>query len=199
MSPPKAKLHRNTGKLKSIPKTSSGSIPASQVSTSDVTEICTRGPDEQFELELYWCIQQLENSLNIPHTQENKKKMVDTTKLINLLKSPNQPLVKKRQIMRTNFGNYRTKMAEEEKSMALNPESVKFDVTKNKPKYHFVKKAASLNSTNDFRLNFSNILITDEQSESDEKLKTEPDCISTLKIVTTSGNSFKFNFSMENQ
>lgn len=45
--------------------------------------------------------------------------VADTEKTLKLLKSNNQPLVRKRQLMRTTFGDYRTKMQEEEKKMRL--------------------------------------------------------------------------------
>lgn len=86
MPPPKAKLHKNTGRLKNInsshssPLSSTRSNP-STVNTSNqpnivqsdrnrANELPANGPSstnspatEQFELELYWCIQTLENSL----------------------------------------------------------------------------------------------------------------------------------------
>lgn len=86
MPPPKAKLHKNTGRLKNInsshgesrngirevavrnpvtvnnqnnPQTSAhNETPASTSNSGDSPAI------EQFELELYWCIQTLENSLS---------------------------------------------------------------------------------------------------------------------------------------
>lgn len=96
MPPPKAKLHKNTGRLKNINSTrvdSSSANRASQTTTttnnsnnlniasaanaratqnsnnvrSAVPAIQTNPTEspaiEQFELELYWCIQTLENSL----------------------------------------------------------------------------------------------------------------------------------------
>lgn len=43
----------------------------------------------------------------------------DMEKNIRLLKSANQPTVKKRQIMHAAFGDYRAKMQEEEKRLSL--------------------------------------------------------------------------------
>lgn len=43
----------------------------------------------------------------------------DTEKTIKLLKSANQPMIKKRQIMKTAFGDYRAKMQEEERRLGL--------------------------------------------------------------------------------
>lgn len=41
----------------------------------------------------------------------------DVEKTVRLLKSSNQPLIKKRQLMQTNLGNYRKKMQDEEKKL----------------------------------------------------------------------------------
>ncbi|KAL9704669.1 hypothetical protein quinque_008187 [Culex quinquefasciatus] len=211
MPPPKAKLHKNTGKLKTIPKhsgTPPRPAPASS-SNGPATASDAAGPseaDRQFELELYWCIQQLENSLNAPHIRDNSKKVEDTLKLINTLKSPNQPLIKKRQIMRTSFGDYRAKMAEEERTMALAAGSVGFDAPKKKAKYHFVKKAAVLSGERDFRFNFANIQLEDDggsgagakSEENGAKEVTERVVVPGCGVIEPSDNTFRFNFSVEN-
>nr|CAD7569454.1 unnamed protein product [Timema californicum] len=67
---------------------------------------------QQVEKELCWCILQLQTSL-ILHKMTPKQAQ-DISHTINILKSPTAPLVKKRQIMRNTFGDYRAKMAEEE-------------------------------------------------------------------------------------
>lgn len=90
MPPPRAKLHKSTGRLKNISISSSNSstpnhenrvntniannsntqnsenirndvppAPRTATTTTDTPAI------EQFELELYWCIQSLENSLSL--------------------------------------------------------------------------------------------------------------------------------------
>lgn len=87
MAPPKAKLHKNTGRLKNI-NSSYVSSPSNgnQVAVNNQNHRNTQPPPnrtestpvastsspssgdssaiEQFELEIYWCIQTLENSLN---------------------------------------------------------------------------------------------------------------------------------------
>lgn len=83
MPPPRAKLHKNTGRLKNInssytSSSSSGNrqnpVPINNANSSN-TEPRNETPAgasnsgdssaiEQFELELYWCIQTLENSLS---------------------------------------------------------------------------------------------------------------------------------------
>lgn len=85
MPPPKAKLHKNTGRLKNINNSyvsspTSGNranqvavnnqnTPNIQPPRNDVPASASTSGDassamEQFELELYWCIQTLENSLS---------------------------------------------------------------------------------------------------------------------------------------
>lgn len=126
----------------------------------------------------------------------------DTMKLINTLKSANQPLIKKRQIMRSAFGDYRTKMADEEKTLALNAESVRFDAPKKKAKYHFVKKAAILNEDNkDFRFNFANIQLEDAPDVEPEANQPEEPVVRRkelkVRVIPPSDNSFRFNFTVE--
>jgi hypothetical protein len=42
----------------------------------------------------------------------------DAAHSLAILKSKNAPVIKKRQVMRSSFGEYRTKMAEEEKKLS---------------------------------------------------------------------------------
>ncbi|XP_058128458.1 UPF0488 protein CG14286 [Anopheles ziemanni] len=205
MAPPKVKLHKSTGKQKYVPRPNSsgsslqsptGNVPNAAASdTSPATEA-----DRQFELELYWCIQQLETSLSLPHVRENNKKIEDTTKLITTLKSANQPIIRKRQIMRTTFGDYRSKMAAEEESLAVNPDSVRFQ--REKAKYHFVKKSSILNGNKDFRFNFplangnggesADVANHTEKQEKETETANHP--THNCKYVPTD-NTFRFNFS----
>lgn len=116
MPPQRAKLHKSTGKLKTIPKmsTSSPSTSSNQQlqSTTDEDSESIR----QFEIELCWCIQQFQ--LTIDSGKLNPKQIQDNEKNIKKLKG-SAPLIQKRQLMRTSFGDYRTKMAAEEKKMGL--------------------------------------------------------------------------------
>ncbi|CAD5116162.1 DgyrCDS5083 [Dimorphilus gyrociliatus] len=73
-------------------------------------------PDENFEKELYWCIEQLELGLTTKKDPDASQ-IEEAAKLIRSLKNPKAPLVKKRQIMRKTFGDYRKKMMDEEKSL----------------------------------------------------------------------------------
>lgn len=53
------------------------------------------------------------------HFKKTKIKLLvqDAEKTLRSLKSCNQPMVKKRQLMQSAFGDYRKKMAEEEKKL----------------------------------------------------------------------------------
>ena len=97
--------------------------------------------------EIIWCVQQLEEKIDSGKLSE--KKIAETKKYIKTLKNPQSQLVKIRQIMRTNFGDYRAKMAEEEKASKLDLNKVKIGEVKAlttksaENKFSFVKKSAS--------------------------------------------------------
>lgn len=113
MPPQRAKLHKTTGKLKTIPNLAQSPSTSSQPSTSrEEDSESTR----QFEIELCWCIQQYQ--LSIDSGKLNPKQIQDTEKNIKKLKG-SAPLIQKRQLMRTGFGDYRSKMAAEEKTMGM--------------------------------------------------------------------------------
>lgn len=67
--------------------------------------------DDQLQKEVDWCVEQLEIGLK---TQKSTPKQVEEAlRAIKTLRSDKAPLVKKRQVMRTIFGDYRKKMEEE--------------------------------------------------------------------------------------
>ncbi|XP_033119284.1 UPF0488 protein C8orf33 homolog [Anneissia japonica] len=66
---------------------------------------------EVFQRELYWCIQQLEQGL--ANVKSSSRQGKDAEKLLRTLKSQKAPMVKKRQVMRMTFGDYRKKMMQE--------------------------------------------------------------------------------------
>ncbi|XP_053659464.1 UPF0488 protein CG14286 [Anopheles marshallii] len=203
MAPPKFKLHNNTGKLQSIPRPRT--IPSAEngFSVGDAPEASPSEADRQFEVELYWCIQQLESSLNLPNVRENNKKVEETSKLINKLKSDSQPIIRKRQIMRSTFGDYRSKMASEEQTLTVNPDNVRFEKPKEKtPKYHFVKKSAISIGENNFKFNFPVNVSNSENagavnaSSAEKHVEVQIMHTNANKIVPT-GNLFRFNFNIE--
>uniref|UniRef100_A0A2M4AWB7 Uncharacterized protein n=2 Tax=Anopheles triannulatus TaxID=58253 RepID=A0A2M4AWB7_9DIPT len=198
MAPPKPRLHKTTGKLKSIPRPTDSGVPppASPAQDSEPQP----DPDQQFELELYWCIQQLESQL--PNLQGNSKKWTDTSKMINTLKSSNQPIIRKRQIMRTTFGDYRSKMAAEQQTLAVVEDNVRFEERKQKVKYHFVKKSAVLSGDKNFRFNFPAATaggdVEAEGASKDLTAESEGSKAAPNDVVkiAPSDNSFRFNFSV---
>ncbi|OXB59281.1 hypothetical protein ASZ78_007802, partial [Callipepla squamata] len=90
--------------------------------------------DDQLRKEVDWCVEQLEIGLK---TQKSTPKQVEEAlRAIKTLRSDKAPLVKKRQIMRTIFGDYRKKMEEELckqlKLMLSDAKSAKIVEVKNK-------------------------------------------------------------------
>ncbi|XP_025160290.1 UPF0488 protein CG14286 [Harpegnathos saltator] len=115
--------------------------------TADSTSGLNPEIEDQFELELCWCIQQLEASLANSKLQE--KQVQDFNKYLRSLKSNTAPLIKKRQIMRNTLGNYRDKMAEDERKLNKTVSNVMFTnpAAINK-KSVFIKKAAKCSEQN---------------------------------------------------
>lgn len=151
-----------------------------QVSTTISTNESTTGrldeeSENKFELELCWCIQQLEVTLQTAQLPDKQSR--DVNKNLNALRSSNVPLIKKRQIMRTTFGDYRAKMQKDEVKYGKNSTNVKFLNSKNKDnKSLFVRKANTDDDDKNHQLKpkLSNLF-------SKNQLQSEP---------------FKFNFSL---
>ncbi|KAK1130916.1 hypothetical protein K0M31_017221 [Melipona bicolor] len=135
--------------------------------------------EDQFELELCWCIQQLEMCLTTGKLSE--KQTHDLTKNINILKSNTAPLVKKRQIMRNTLGNYREKMTVDEQKYGKAACSIKFvpPSSQNK-KYLFLRKAASMGKRKGEEGKHSNLCPVNSENEK--------------SVDTDIQNIFKFNF-----
>ena len=82
----------------------------------------TNSPNEsleqqKFQEELIWCIDYLETNLRTKKLSEKQSR--DLVKTISSLKNTKNPLAKKRQVMRISCGDYRAKMAKEEKEFKL--------------------------------------------------------------------------------
>ncbi|XP_005178255.1 UPF0488 protein CG14286 [Musca domestica] len=156
--------------------------------------------DRQFELELCWCVQQLETALNTGKLSQ--KVAEDTVKNLKILKG-RHPIIKKRQVMKASMGDYRSKMKEEEKKMSLAPKQIKFTSTSanDVKKSSFVKKAAILSSGKDFKFDFKVPEAAETngnatpQDETNVAKKT--DDFSIKKINLTSGTGFSFNFAID--
>ncbi|XP_026764936.2 UPF0488 protein CG14286 [Galleria mellonella] len=171
----------------------------------------------QFQLELCWCIQQLERSL--ADKKGNDKQMQEAWKVLTVLKNNNQPIIRKRQLMRTHFGDYRAKMAAEEKKLAKMASKIKISEAPDKPKATFLRKSAFLTTGNSsFRFNFnlaseqidnadstvdlnnSNTVVKDNNTEDTssvaitENIDDDKDD-NSIKIKEDKSNNFKFSFS----
>ncbi|CAK1549185.1 unnamed protein product [Leptosia nina] len=69
----------------------------------------------EFQLQLLWCIQKLEKSIG--EKKGNDRQLQEMWKVLTILKNNNQPIIRKRQLMRKHLGDYRAKMAAEEKTL----------------------------------------------------------------------------------
>ncbi|XP_009076601.1 PREDICTED: UPF0488 protein C8orf33 homolog, partial [Acanthisitta chloris] len=67
--------------------------------------------DDQLQREVNWCVEQLE--LGLKTQKPTPKQAEEALRAIRTLRSDKAPLVKKRQLMRAMFGDYRKKMQEE--------------------------------------------------------------------------------------
>lgn len=121
--------------------------------------------------------------------------MQDHTKALNTLMSKTAPLIKKRQIMRLSFGDYRNKMAKEEKK--IQSFSVKFTQPKPSEKSTFIRKA--LRTGSDFKFNFSNPSesTTEIQDNGTHNDVTNENKMYAKTSVFISDNSFRFSFNTE--
>ncbi|XP_072401230.1 UPF0488 protein CG14286 [Diabrotica undecimpunctata] len=197
MPPNKPKLYKNTGKASPKPqKPVQNNIPVTQPSTSTTT---TEMPNqEQYEVELYWCIQQLQKALG--SGKLNNKQVQDNTKALNILMSNTAPLARKRQVMRLSFGDYRQKMATEEKKLSKNAANMKLKPATTNKKTVFLKKSLfSSNVENSFKFNFSinennteeTVTVSDNQEQN--SVNSEP------FHFTPSNNGFRFNFDIDSE
>ncbi|XP_015603718.1 UPF0488 protein CG14286 [Cephus cinctus] len=174
------------GKPRALPPQVPSSIPSSSSSASSATSTASGldlEAENQFELELCWCIQQLQIELASGKLPE--KQMHDMDKIVNILKSNSAPIVKKRQVMRNTFGNYREKMAQDEKKFRKQVSNVKFtNSTDAEMKSVFLRKASAVDKVS---------------TEHDEGTVVYPEKTPKLQIkglssVDSTESSFKFNF-----
>ncbi|XP_011876942.1 PREDICTED: UPF0488 protein CG14286 [Vollenhovia emeryi] len=136
--PPKPAMNskRNSGSNKS---TSEPNVPPRAVDAGNASGLDPEAED-RFELELCWCIQQLEASLAAGKLQ--MKQAQELSRQLNSLKSNTASLIRKRQIMRNTLGDYREKMVEDERKFGKTVSAVKFTSSASADrKSIFVKKA----------------------------------------------------------
>ncbi|CAH2061898.1 unnamed protein product, partial [Iphiclides podalirius] len=184
-----------------------------------------RDPEDatrEFQLQLCWCIQQLERTLN--EKKDNEKQLQEAWKVLTVLKNNNQPIIRKRQLMRTHFGDYRAKMASEEKKLAKMASKIKISETPAQPKAKFLRKSAFLTTGDEsFRFNFNippesidngntanntqningdngvkeNLVSANVLNEKKPCADKKDDCEDKKFRFTFSSSDFKFNFKVE--
>ena len=101
-------------KKKKKPSDSSSSDRLSSAASTASTVVAgatDSSPQSTFQEELQWCISQLE--IGLSRTDATKSQKQENEKYIRTLRSEKTPLPRKRQIMKSLFGNYRTRMQRE--------------------------------------------------------------------------------------
>lgn len=149
--------------------------------------VMTPEMEEKFESELYWCIEKLQNSLQ--SGKLSKKQSESTMKSLNVLMGKSS-IVKKRQTMRVLFGDYRAKMAEEEKKLFKSNLKITYEAIKPHKNSKFLRKSEPLNTNSnceELSNEISKIQIGNNSPPKTEITKN------TFKFVPSDG-SFKFNF-----
>ncbi|XP_076230995.1 UPF0488 protein CG14286 [Calliopsis andreniformis] len=180
--PPKPR--RNANKPSTSKKNAEPPKPTTSNANTNINSETTSGLSEeaegQFQLELCWCIQQLEMCLATGKLPE--KQAQDLNKNINILKGNKAPLIKKRQIMRSTLGNYREKMALDEQKLGKAASSMKFvPLPAQNKKCTFVKKAACKSTTEKQCSDSNKDVISPSLNEND---------VNNANVQTV----FKFNF-----
>lgn len=137
----------------------------------------------RFEVELKWCVEQLESQLS--SKKLNQRQLEDTNKALKVLINPTAPLIKKRQLMRASFGDYRQTMKEEEMKFKKDMKKMNVSMVEaTKQKGTFLRKCAVVqNQANKCSL---------EQVES---RLSAGDADRLSFSIKKSDNSFKFDFS----
>ncbi|XP_015187526.1 PREDICTED: UPF0488 protein CG14286 [Polistes dominula] len=173
-------------KKKSV-KTNSEEKNETSTSVEEGTSGLNQTAEDQFVLELYWCIQELESTLVKGNLQAKQEQ--DILKSVNILKSNTAPLIKKRQIMRNKLGDYRKKMIQDEQKLKKQVAFVTFtNKTRLNKKSVFLKKAT-------INVKQSSVKI---DNESQEHLQDSSDNKDSCKIDKDSSKEFRFNFQSVN-
>jgi len=114
----------------------------------------------QLAAETVWCIEFLDKLLE--GGKLNEKKSKEVRKARKLLKAEGTPLPQRRQLMRTQCGDYRAKMKAEEEAVKLDVSKVTFnEVDVKGSSSNFIKKKTAAESNCDmavkteFKFNFS--------------------------------------------
>lgn len=121
-----------------------------------------------FEEELQWCVWQLE--LGVTRLDASKAQKQENERHLRTLNSPKAPLVKKRQLMRSLFGDYRSKMKRQP-----------LPFVEKEPKIVAVERSAAASSASYFRKAASHKSLSSANS-------------STQDAGAMTGAAFCFNF-----
>lgn len=104
-----------------------------------------------FEEELEWCIRQLELGLSPPTSSVQKK---ETEQNLKKLRSSKTPFPRKRQLMQSIFGDYRSKMADEPRQTSAKIEKIKQDTIKETAIFKKKKATNACTESSNFKFNF---------------------------------------------
>jgi len=73
------------------------------------------GNDDELKKQINWCVMQL--IMGLKHKKPNSKQVKESNRVLKILTSNKTPLVKKRQVMRLTFGDYRAKIQKEDERL----------------------------------------------------------------------------------
>jgi len=134
---------------------------------------------QKFELELKWCLDQLEAQL--ASKKLNQRQLDETARILKTLTNPKAHLVKKRQLMKMTFGDYRQKMRQEELKFQKDMKKISVSaVNPAKQKGKFIRRSVA------------------QQACVNETTENQPTIEGDIKFsFKKSDNSFKFNFSID--
>ncbi|NXR29526.1 CH033 protein, partial [Cinclus mexicanus] len=107
--PPVSKNKTEESETSRKAKAEASSCPNTDTSHQD--KKTSQQSDEQLRKEVDWCVTQLE--LGLKKQKPTPRQAEEALRAIRTLRSDKAPLVKKRQLMRAMFGDYRKKMQEE--------------------------------------------------------------------------------------
>ncbi len=112
-------------------------------------------PRPSLEQELEWCINQIKLGLNRPKVSQSQRKEAES--LSKKLSSSKTPLPRKRQLMHSNFGNYRQKMKEQPLAPPLNikPSLTAPGVDKEKGQFYRTSSKNVSDCSESFRFDFN--------------------------------------------
>lgn len=173
--------------------------PKAPVATKSEAEESVDDALERFPLELRWCLQQLEDTMK--KKKSTPREAEDILKSYKVLAGQKAPLVKKRQLMRSLFGDYRKKMAEEEKKFKMGTPSLK-TCSSAPSKSRFIKHKTHLGNdqpgVNDDKCIETKSVTADSigEKETVSEVTSTAENSSKLNFNSESGNSFRFNFSV---